>query len=75
SQKTEQLFVAGGFAEVTATACTVLAVDVRPLSALDRNALEKELADLENEAPGSRRDTRKAVVEAALAALRGATIH
>lgn len=40
----DQIFVAGGFAEVTETRCTVLAEEARPLSEVEVSAVEKELA-------------------------------
>jgi F-type H+-transporting ATPase subunit epsilon len=41
----ERIFVAGGFAEVTNKRCTVLADDAIRLAAIDRHAVEAELAD------------------------------
>lgn len=42
----ERIFVAGGFAEVTAERCTVLAEQAVRLADLDRGALEGELKGL-----------------------------
>lgn len=42
---TDQLFVAGGFAEVTPARCTVLANEVVPVAELDRNEGERRLAE------------------------------
>ena len=39
---TERIFVAGGFAEVTAERCTVLADEAVPVSSLDRGEIEAE---------------------------------
>ena len=39
---TERIFVSGGFAEVTAERCTVLADEAMPISSLDRAALDQE---------------------------------
>ncbi|NTU77642.1 MAG: ATP synthase F1 subunit epsilon, partial [Alphaproteobacteria bacterium] len=39
---TDRIFVAGGFAEVTETRCTLLAEEAIPVSQLDRAALESE---------------------------------
>jgi F-type H+-transporting ATPase subunit epsilon len=47
----ERIFVAGGFAEVTNTRCTVLADEASRLSALDRVAIESELAGLKASLP------------------------
>ena len=41
----ERIFVAGGFAEVTNKRCTVLADDAVRLAAIDRSAVEAELAE------------------------------
>ena len=40
----ERIFVAGGFAEVTPSRCTVLADQAFPISAIDRTQAEAELA-------------------------------
>src|SRR5579863_3931793 len=42
SEITERIFVSGGFAEVTAERCTVLADEAMPISSLDRGALDQE---------------------------------
>jgi F-type H+-transporting ATPase subunit epsilon len=44
---TEQLYVAGGFAEVTGERCTVLANEAVPVSQIDRSAAEARLAEAE----------------------------
>lgn len=44
--KSERIFVAGGFAEVTAERCTVLAEDAMPLEELDRAGLDQEARQL-----------------------------
>jgi F-type H+-transporting ATPase subunit epsilon len=44
---TDQLFVAGGFAEVTPERCTVLANEVVPLGEVTRAAAEQRLAEAE----------------------------
>jgi F-type H+-transporting ATPase subunit epsilon len=43
----ERIFVSGGFAEVTAERCTVLADEAVPLSSLDAATVEAELRTLE----------------------------
>lgn len=43
---TERVFVAGGFAEVTDTRCTVLAEEAVDVTKIDRAAVEKQVADL-----------------------------
>lgn len=43
-----KIFIAGGFADVTATNCTVLAEEAMMLDDLDQVKIEKEVTDLEN---------------------------
>ncbi|HKF72780.1 MAG TPA: ATP synthase F1 subunit epsilon [Stellaceae bacterium] len=45
----ERIFVSGGFAEVTAERCTVLADEAMPLSSLDRGQIEESLKTAEAE--------------------------
>jgi F-type H+-transporting ATPase subunit epsilon len=47
SEISERIFVSGGFAEVTAERCTVLADEAVPLSSLDAAAVEAELRTIE----------------------------
>lgn len=44
----DRVFVEGGFAEVTAKRCTVLANNAITVADLDASALEKEIAELES---------------------------
>ncbi|HLB80059.1 MAG TPA: F0F1 ATP synthase subunit epsilon [Dongiaceae bacterium] len=74
----ERIFVAGGFAEVTAERCTVLAERAMPIDRLDRAAAEAELraarddlADAKADAERAVAEKRVAVGEAMLAALEG----
>lgn len=46
-QITDQMYVAGGFAEVTPERCTVLANEVMPVGELSREEGERRLADAE----------------------------
>ena len=87
----ERLFVAGGFAEVTAERCTVLADEAMPVSELSRDRAEAELADVNRELPalqaaaqrGEAEETvklkaaerRQAVAQAQIDALSGPTAH
>jgi len=80
-QVTEQLFVAGGFAEVAPDRVTILADEATPLASLSKSDAARRLAEAEaalsaavNETP-ERRETAmarvlsaRAMVEAALAA-------
>lgn len=43
------IFIAGGFADVTAESCTVLAEEAVNVSDLDKAAIEKHLGDLEED--------------------------
>lgn len=45
----ERIFVAGGFAEVTADRCTVLAEQAEPVGDIDRPAVESQLAGLRDD--------------------------
>ncbi len=47
----ERIFVAGGFAEVTAERCTVLAESATPVSELDRVKIEEHLKRLAEDMP------------------------
>ena len=80
-QVTEQLFVAGGFAEVAADRVTILADEATPLASLSKSDAERRLAEAEaalsaaaNETPEKREVamarvlSARAMVEAALAA-------
>ena len=75
---TERIFVAGGFAEVTAERCTVLAERAMPVDRIERAAAEAELraarddlADAKTDAERAAAEKRIAVGEAMLAALEG----
>lgn len=74
-QVVEQIFVAGGFAEVTGERCTVLADEAIPVKDIDRKAAEAELANLRSELAAMVKDeglekqhARLEVLEAKLAA-------
>jgi len=80
-QVTDQLFVAGGFAEVAPDRVTILADEATPVAALSKSDAERRLAEAEaafssaaNETPEKREAamarvlSARAMVEAALAA-------
>ncbi|MFN8982701.1 MAG: ATP synthase F1 subunit epsilon [Alphaproteobacteria bacterium] len=80
-QVTEQLFVAGGFAEVAPDRVTILADEATPLTSLSKSEAQQRLAEAEaafsatgNESPEKRESammrllSARAMVEAALAA-------
>lgn len=46
--KPSKIFIAGGFADVTATNCTVLAEEATMVGDLDQGEIEKEIAALES---------------------------
>lgn len=66
----DRVFVAGGFAEVTETRCTVLAEEAVALSGIDRVAVEKAIKDLSEDLDDSKSDSERAVVEAKLSVAR-----
>jgi len=51
-----KIFIAGGFADVTATNCTVLAEEAMMLSDLDQSAIETEVTDLESKLSNAKDD-------------------
>jgi len=62
----DRVFVAGGFAEVTETRCTVLAEEAVALSDLDRASVDKAIKNLSEDLDDAKSDADKAVVEAKL---------
>ncbi|MGQ9366894.1 F0F1 ATP synthase subunit epsilon [Azospirillum sp. ST 5-10] len=66
----DRVFVAGGFAEVTETRCTVLAEQAMPVAEIDRAKAEKEIADLSEDLDDAKSDAERAEVEARLAIAR-----
>jgi len=73
---TDRVFVAGGFAEVTAERCTVLAEEAARLSDLNQGEIEAELKALRDELAAARDDAERIafagrieIAEAKLAAL------
>lgn len=66
----DRVFVAGGFAEVTETRCTVLAEQALPLADIDRAAVEQEVKDLSEDLDDAKSDGERAEVEAKLAIAR-----
>jgi len=66
----DQIFVAGGFAEVTETRCTVLAEQATNLSELDRAKVEQELKDSGEDLDDAKSDAERAVAEARLSVAR-----
>ena len=63
----EELFVAGGFAEVTPERCTLLIEEVTPVAELDRAAVDTEFKAVTEALPAARSDTERAALETRLA--------
>ncbi len=61
-----RIFVAGGFAEVTAELCTVLAEEAIPLDDIDRGEAESRLKDAELAVDDASNDDERAAAEAKL---------
>lgn len=73
---TDRIFVAGGFAEVTAERCTVLAVEAIAIGELDRAQLDDDLRSARERLAAAATDPAReeiadliAIVEAKLAAM------
>jgi F-type H+-transporting ATPase subunit epsilon len=71
AQVTEQLFVSGGFAEITPTRVTVLADEAIPLAAVSRAEGERRLVAAQAEYDGADKMDMTAV-DAAMARLQSA---
>jgi len=59
----EEIFVAGGFAEVTPARCTVLAERAMPVSEIDRVQTEQELSDARDDLTDAKTDQERASAE------------
>jgi F-type H+-transporting ATPase subunit epsilon len=64
-QLADRIFVGGGFAEVTATGCTVLAEQAVPVGEIDRAAAERDLADAREDVEDAKDEISLAVAKAA----------
>jgi F-type H+-transporting ATPase subunit epsilon len=60
---TQQIFVAGGFAEVTPSRCTVLAEEALPVGDIDRAEAERRLSDARDDLLDAKDAVEKAVAE------------
>ncbi len=58
-QVTERIFVAGGFAEVTPSRCTVLAEQAMPVAEIDRPAAEQQLKDAREDLADAKDDDER----------------
>jgi len=66
-QVTDQIFVAGGFAEVTGSRCTVLAEEALPIADIDRAAVEKGMGDIRDDLLDAKNDDERKAIEYKLA--------
>jgi len=66
-QVTERIFVAGGFAEVTARRCTVLAEQALPVADIDRPAVEQQLKDAQEDLVDAQSDPERKTAEKQIA--------
>ena len=66
----ERLFVAGGFAEVTGERCTVLVESVIAVGDLDRDQLDREVADLSEDLADAKAEADRKAIEGKLAVAR-----
>ena len=57
-----RIFVAGGFAEVTAERCTVLAEEALPVGDIDTAKVDQELKDLGDDLTDAKSDDERAAV-------------
>ncbi len=64
---TEEIFVAGGFAEVTPARCTVLADQAMPVAELDRAAAEQRLKDEREDLADAKTDEERSAAEKQIA--------
>lgn len=78
SKSYRQIFIAGGFADVTGTNCTVLAEEAIDLKNLDKTKLEQQLKDLNEDmsmakeaADRIRIEAKTRIVKAKLSAVTG----
>jgi F-type H+-transporting ATPase subunit epsilon len=58
-QVTQRIFVAGGFAEVTPSRCTVLAEQAMPVAEIDRSAAEQQLKDAREDLADAQSDAER----------------
>jgi len=58
----DRIFVAGGFAEVTAERCTVLAEEAVPVADIDVAAVDQELKDLGEDLADAKSDVERSAV-------------
>ena len=59
----QEIFIAGGFADVTANNLTILAEEAISVAALDKTSLEKQLAELNDDIKLAEGDADKARIQ------------
>jgi F-type H+-transporting ATPase subunit epsilon len=59
----ERIFVGGGFAEVTATACTILAEQAIPVADIDRAAAERAVTEAREDLDDAKDEIAKAIAQ------------
>ena len=64
---TQRIFVAGGFAEVTPSRCTVLAEQAIPVTEIDRQAAEQQLRDAREDLDDAESDEERQTAERQIA--------
>jgi F-type H+-transporting ATPase subunit epsilon len=65
-KQSERIFVGGGFAEVTASGCTVLAEEATPVAEIDRPKAEQAVTDAREDVEDAKDDTHRALAQAVL---------
>ena len=65
-RQSDRIFVGGGFAEVTATGCTILAEQAQPVGEIDRSEAELSVADAREDVEDAKDDVQRALAQAAL---------
>jgi F-type H+-transporting ATPase subunit epsilon len=63
----DRIFVAGGFAEVTAERCTVLAEEALPVADIDTAAIEQELKNLGEDLADAKSDDERTAIQRRIA--------
>ena len=63
----DRIFVAGGFAEVTAERCTVLAEEALPVADIDTAAIDQELKNLGEDLADAKSDDERTAIQRRIA--------
>jgi len=65
-KQSERIFIGGGFAEVTASGCTVLAEEATPVGEIDRAKAEQAVTDAREDVEDAKDDLERASAQGAL---------